>query len=116
MDPRETQPVTPQEGVISVALGGEGSSKTVNVSSLLNEKQRAEVTALLSGYIDIFAWSPKDITGVNRAISEHHLNVSQVVTPVTQKKRVMAGERQDAIKEEITKLLGAGYIREVQYP
>ncbi|PKA50135.1 hypothetical protein AXF42_Ash020375 [Apostasia shenzhenica] len=28
----------------------------------------------------------------------------------------MAGERQDAIKEEINKLLGAGYIREVQYP
>ncbi|PKA58640.1 hypothetical protein AXF42_Ash008927 [Apostasia shenzhenica] len=39
MDPRETQPVTPQEGVISVALGGEGSSKTINVSSFLNEKQ-----------------------------------------------------------------------------
>ncbi|PKA47916.1 RNA-directed DNA polymerase like [Apostasia shenzhenica] len=53
---------------------------------------------------------------MDRAIYEHHLNVSQVVTPVAQKKRVMAGERQDAIKEEITKLLGAGYIREVQYP
>ncbi|PKA58639.1 RNA-directed DNA polymerase like [Apostasia shenzhenica] len=53
---------------------------------------------------------------MDRSICEHHLNVSQVVTPVTQKKRVMAGERQDAIKEEITKLLGAGYIREVQYP
>ncbi|PKA47447.1 RNA-directed DNA polymerase like [Apostasia shenzhenica] len=116
MDPRETQPVTPQEGVVNVALGGEGSSKTVNVSSFLNEKQQAEVTALLSDYINVFAWSPEDVTGIDRAICEHHLNVSQVVTPVAQKKRVMAGERQDAIKEEITKLLGAGYISEVQYP
>ncbi|PKA59329.1 RNA-directed DNA polymerase like [Apostasia shenzhenica] len=116
MDPRETQPVKPQEGVVSVALGGEGSSKTVNISSFLNEKQQAEVTALLSGYIDVFAWSLEDVTGMDRAICKHHLNVSQVVTPVTQKKRVMAGERKDAIKEKITKLLGASYIREVQYP
>ncbi|PKA55141.1 hypothetical protein AXF42_Ash003778 [Apostasia shenzhenica] len=33
MDPRKTQPVIPQEGVINVALRGEGSSKIVNVSS-----------------------------------------------------------------------------------
>ncbi|PKA45616.1 RNA-directed DNA polymerase like [Apostasia shenzhenica] len=116
IDPRETQPVTPQEGVISVALGGEDSSKIVNVSSYLNENQQAEVTTLLSEYIDVFAWSPEDVTGVNRVVCEYHLNVSQAVSPISQKKRVMAGERQDAIKEEINKLLGAGYIRKVQYP
>ncbi|PKA54772.1 hypothetical protein AXF42_Ash000607 [Apostasia shenzhenica] len=54
--------------------------------------------------------------GMDRTVCEHHLNVSHAITPVAQKKRVMAGERQEAIKEEITKLLGASYIREVQYP
>ncbi|PKA60630.1 hypothetical protein AXF42_Ash006263 [Apostasia shenzhenica] len=93
MDPRETQPVTPQEGVISVALGGEGSSKIVNVSSFLNEKQQVEVTALLSDYIDVFAWFPEDVTGMDRAVCEHHLNVSQAAAPVAQKKRVLAGEK-----------------------
>ncbi|PKA50461.1 RNA-directed DNA polymerase like [Apostasia shenzhenica] len=116
MDPRETQPVTPQEGVIIVALEGEDSSKIVNVSSYLNEKQQVEVTALLSDYINVFAWSPEDVTGMDRAVCEHHLNVSQAITPIAQKKRVMAGERHNAIKEEISKLLGADYIREVQYP
>ncbi|PKA55188.1 hypothetical protein AXF42_Ash003825 [Apostasia shenzhenica] len=116
IDPKETQPVTPQEGVISVALGGEGSSKIVNVSSFLNEKQQAEITALLSDYIDVFAWSPEDVTGMDRVVCEHHLNVSQAAAPVAQKKRIIVGERQDAVKEKITKLLGAGYIREVQYP
>ncbi|PKA52966.1 RNA-directed DNA polymerase like [Apostasia shenzhenica] len=53
---------------------------------------------------------------MDRAVCEHHLNVSQAVSSIAQKKRVMAGERQDAIREEINKLLGAGYIREVQYP
>ncbi|PKA53182.1 RNA-directed DNA polymerase like [Apostasia shenzhenica] len=116
MDPRESQPIIPQEGVINVALGGEDSSKIVNVSSYLNEKQQAGVTALLSKYIDVFAWSPEDVTGMDRIVCEHHLNVSQAVSPIAQKKRIMAGKRQDAIREEINKLLGAGYIREVQYP
>ncbi|PKA52991.1 RNA-directed DNA polymerase like [Apostasia shenzhenica] len=116
MDLRETQSVTPQEGVISVALEGEGSSKIVNVSSYLNKKQQTEVTALLSKYIGVFAWSPEDVIGMYRAVCEHHLNVFQAISPIAQKKRVMARERQDAIKEEINKLLGAGYIREVQYP
>ncbi|PKA65635.1 RNA-directed DNA polymerase like [Apostasia shenzhenica] len=116
MDPRESQSVIPQEGVINIALEGENSSKIVNVSSYLNEKQQAEVTALLSEYIDVYAWFPEDVTGMDRSVCEHHLNVSQTTSPIVQKKRVMAGERQDAIKEEIKKLLGAGYIREVQYP
>ncbi|PKA62796.1 hypothetical protein AXF42_Ash020068 [Apostasia shenzhenica] len=113
MDPRETQSIIPQEGVISVALGGENSSKIINISSYLNDKQQTEVIALLSEYIDVFAWSPEDVTCMDRAVCEHHLNVSQAVSPIVQKKRVMAGERQDAIREEINKLLGAGYIREV---
>ncbi|PKA46068.1 hypothetical protein AXF42_Ash020882 [Apostasia shenzhenica] len=116
IDPRETRPVTSQEGVISVALGGKGSSKVINVSSFLNEKQQTDVTALLLDYIDVFAWSPEDVIGMDRAVCEHHLNVSQGIAPIAQKKRVMIGKRQDTIKEEVTKLLGAGYIREVQYP
>ncbi|PKA59789.1 RNA-directed DNA polymerase like [Apostasia shenzhenica] len=116
LDPRESHPVVPQEGVINVTLGGEDSSKIVNISSSVNDKQQADVVALLSEYIDVFAWSPEDVSGVDRAVCEHHLNISSIASPIAQKKRVMVGERQDAIREEISKLLGAGYIREVRYP
>ncbi|PKA48308.1 hypothetical protein AXF42_Ash021213 [Apostasia shenzhenica] len=115
LEPRESHPVVPQE-VINVTLGGEDSSKIINISSSVNDKQQADVIALLSEYIDVFAWSLEDISGVDRAVCEHHLNISSTASPVVQKKRVMVGERQDAIKEEINKLLGAGYIREVKYP
>ncbi|PKA57863.1 RNA-directed DNA polymerase like [Apostasia shenzhenica] len=116
LDPRESQPVVPQEGVINVTLGGGGdSSKIVNISSFMNDKQQAEITVLLSEYINVFAWTPEDILGVDRAVCEHHLNISPNATPIKQKKRVMAGERQIAI-EEVNKLLRAGYIKEVQYP
>ncbi|PKA59349.1 RNA-directed DNA polymerase like [Apostasia shenzhenica] len=71
---------------------------------------------MLSEYIDVFAWSPEDVLGVDRAICKHRLNISKTASPTKQKKRMMAVERQDAIKEEVNKLLGVGYIREVQYP
>ncbi|PKA53719.1 RNA-directed DNA polymerase like [Apostasia shenzhenica] len=116
LDPRESHPVVPQEVVINVTLGGEDSSKIVTISSSVNDKQQVDIIALLSEYIDIFAWSPEDVSGVDRAVCEHHLNISSIASPIAQKKRVMARERQDSIKEEINKLHGAGYIREVRYP
>ncbi|PKA59556.1 hypothetical protein AXF42_Ash018023 [Apostasia shenzhenica] len=39
LDPRESLPVVPQEGVINVTLGGEDSSKLVNISSSINDEQ-----------------------------------------------------------------------------
>ncbi|PKA64898.1 hypothetical protein AXF42_Ash011500 [Apostasia shenzhenica] len=115
LDLRESEPVIPQKGVINVPVGGEGSSKIINISSFMNANQQAGVTALLSEYIDVFAWSSEDISRVNRTIYEHHLSISADATPAKQKKRVMAGERQKVVKEELNKLLKAGYIRKVQY-
>ncbi|PKA47481.1 hypothetical protein AXF42_Ash021558 [Apostasia shenzhenica] len=113
LDPRESQPLMPQEGVINVLVGGEGSSKIINISSSMNANQQAGVTALLSEYVDVFAWSPEDISGIDRTICEHRLSISDDAIPTNQKKRVMAGERQNAVEEEVNKLLKAGYIREV---
>ncbi|XP_050281388.1 uncharacterized protein LOC126722250 [Quercus robur] len=46
----------------------------------------------------------------------HRLNVCPSSKPVRQKKRVFAPERNDAIKDEVQKLMGARFIREVYYP
>ncbi|PKA56297.1 hypothetical protein AXF42_Ash011227 [Apostasia shenzhenica] len=105
LDPRESQPLIPQERVINVSVGGEGSSKIINISSTLNANQQAGVTTLLSEYVDVFAWSSEDISGVDRVICEHRLSISTDTIPTKQKKRVMAGERQNAIEEEVYKLL-----------
>ncbi|PKA66234.1 RNA-directed DNA polymerase like [Apostasia shenzhenica] len=82
----------------------------------MNDKQQTKITIMLSEYTDVFAWPPEDVLGVDRDVCEHHLNISNTASPIAQKKRVMVGERQNAIKEEVNKLLGAGYISEVQYP
>jgi ribonuclease HI len=54
--------------------------------------------------------------GVTRRLIEHSLNVDPKATPKRQHLRRFADERRDAIKKELTKLLTAGFIREVFYP
>jgi hypothetical protein len=54
--------------------------------------------------------------GINPSIISHKLNVNPSLRPVKQKRRVFALERNDAIMEEVDKLLTTNFIREVFYP
>ena len=54
--------------------------------------------------------------GINPKIIVHKLNVSPIFSPIRQKKRVFAQERDKAIAKEVRKLLEANFIREVYYP
>ena len=54
--------------------------------------------------------------GINPAIITHRLNVSSSFKPVKQKRMIFAPERQKTINEEVSKLLQARAIREVEYP
>nr|GEW25021.1 reverse transcriptase domain-containing protein [Tanacetum cinerariifolium] len=56
-------------------------------------------------YLDVFAWKPTDMTGVQRHISEHRLNVCEGCLPVRQKERGQAPERNKAISKEVKKLV-----------
>ena len=54
--------------------------------------------------------------GIDPSVIVHRLNVNPASSPIRQKKRVFAQERDKAITEEVRKLLEAGFIREVYYP
>ena len=54
--------------------------------------------------------------GIDTGVITHCLNVSSSYKLVHQKKRVFAPERDNAIKEEVHKLITAEFIREVYYP
>ncbi|GJW02074.1 reverse transcriptase domain-containing protein [Tanacetum coccineum] len=56
-------------------------------------KGRKELCSLLKQNLDIFAWKPADMTGVPRNIAEHRLNIREGYSPVRQKKRGQAPER-----------------------
>ncbi|GKA54147.1 hypothetical protein Tco_0753096 [Tanacetum coccineum] len=55
------------------------------------------------------------MTGVPRHIAEHRVNVREGCPLVRQKKRGQAADRNQAIQEEVGKLIDAGIMKEVHY-
>ena len=51
--------------------------------------------------------------GISPKIIQHKLNVNPKRKPVQQRRRSFAPERDQAVTEEVTKLLMVGFIREV---
>ncbi|GKD63032.1 hypothetical protein Tco_1305140 [Tanacetum coccineum] len=69
-------------------------------SSTITEEGRKTLYELLRRNLDIFSWKPADMTWVSRHIVEHNLNVHEGCSPVRQKKRSQAPERNKSIQEE----------------
>ena len=57
-----------------------------------------------------------DMPGIDPQLITHKLNVDPMRKNIKQKKRSYALERQEAIKQEVEKLLEAGFIEEIQFP
>ena len=54
--------------------------------------------------------------GIDPNVITHRLNICPSFKLVRQKKKVFAPERDNAIKEEVQKLMAAKFIRDVYYP
>ncbi|GKB04838.1 reverse transcriptase domain-containing protein [Tanacetum coccineum] len=103
------------EEKIRVAIHLEYPEQTIAIGSTLTEKGRKELCTLLGQNLDVFAWKPADMTGVPRHTAEHRLNVREGCSPIRQKKRGQAPERNKAIQEEVEKLVDARIMKEVHY-
>ena len=86
------------------------------IGSKLTEDLINSLTHFLRQNKDVFAWKQVDMGGIDPIVITHRLNVSPSFKPVKQKRRSFEPERQKAINEEVSKLLQAGAIREVEYP
>jgi hypothetical protein len=76
---------------------------------------KEELVTFLRHNSDVFAWSHEDIPGIDPSVIVHRLNVDPNYRPVKQR-RTFAAERNQAVAEEVEKLLKVGFIREVDYP
>jgi hypothetical protein len=65
---------------------------------------------------DIFAWSPSDMPGIPREVTEHSLDILPHSRAVQQRLRRLDEERRRAIGAELRKLLETGFIKEVFHP
>nr|GEV69719.1 hypothetical protein [Tanacetum cinerariifolium] len=100
---------------VKVAINPEYLKQTIMIGSTLTEEGRIKLCNLLQRNLDIFAWKPTDMIGVPRHIAKHRLNVRDGCSPVRQKKRGQAADRNQAIQEEVGKLMEAVIMKEVHY-
>jgi hypothetical protein len=70
----------------------------------------------LRANVNVFAWEPSQMPGIPRKVIEHHLKIHPNARPVSQKPQRQSVEWQDFIREEVRKLLDAGFIEEVHHP
>ncbi|KAK8944371.1 hypothetical protein KSP39_PZI007756 [Platanthera zijinensis] len=54
--------------------------------------------------------------GIDADVAYHRLNLDPKMRPIRQKMRTIATKIEDPIREEVKKLLDAGFISEIQYP
>ena len=58
----------------------------------------------------MFAWSHEDMLSIDPSVITHCLNIFPSSKPVQPKKRVFAPERDNAIKDEVQKLIVVKFI------
>ena len=113
-DELDTQP-TPSEELELVQLDNQLEHLTY-IGSKLAEDIKDLLIHFLKQNMEVFAWKQEDMGGNDPTIITHKLNVAPSFKPVKQKRRSFALERQKVINEEVSKLLQAQAIREVDYP
>ena len=104
------------EELEEIILDESRPKRMTRMGTLASSLIRQDLTGFLRMNQDVFAWSHEDMPGIDPSVIVHKLNVNPASSPIRQKKRVFAQERDKAIAEEVRKLLEAGFIREVYYP
>uniref|UniRef100_A0A2N9IZ99 Uncharacterized protein n=1 Tax=Fagus sylvatica TaxID=28930 RepID=A0A2N9IZ99_FAGSY len=108
--------VKPSGELATIELEDGRPERTTKIGADLPPKIKESLVQFLKDNKDVFAWSHEDMPGINPSIISHKLNVDPSLRPIKQKRRVFAPERNNAIMEEVDKLLAANFIREVFYP
>ncbi|GJR19773.1 hypothetical protein Tco_0968300 [Tanacetum coccineum] len=87
----------------------------VTIGGGLSAECRHALIHTLRKNVNIFAWTPADMTGIPRAITEHSLDTYPHIDPKTQKKRSLAPDRRKVVTDEVNEWLKADIVRRVRY-
>jgi hypothetical protein len=90
--------------------------RSVTIGAHLSLEEEKELIQFLNKNKDVFAWSAKDLQGVDRDIIEHALETDERIPPKKQKFWKMSEEKVKVVEAEVQRLQDAKVIREVKYP
>ena len=109
----EDKQILPHQEVTElVNLGTDNEKKKVKIGSSLDSSVKKEIVDLLKEYIDIFAWSYQDVSGLSTEIVEHQLPMKPECKPVQQKLRKVKPEM---LLKIVKKQLDAGFLEVAKY-
>ncbi|XP_076934634.1 uncharacterized protein LOC143600990 [Bidens hawaiensis] len=97
--PQKMQKTSKIREVEKWALNKKFPEQSIIIGPTISEEARAALKSLLLKNIDVFAWTPADMTGVPRSKAEHELKVNPNFVPVVQKRRKMGPEQAKACDE-----------------
>jgi len=106
LDPREEyqqERLDPTEDLKEVMIGSQPHQST-KIGTSLAPSEEKYLIQLLRRNLDLFAWAPSDMPGIDPDVACNHLDVNPTVKPVVQRKRKMGEERRKTVDEEVKKL------------
>nr|XP_023887406.1 uncharacterized protein LOC111999508 [Quercus suber] len=90
--------------------------KYFQIGEGLKDQDKVEMLLLLIQNVDVFAWSPYEVPGVDPEFIVHRLNIDPTFPPKKQRPRSLAKEHVEAVKAKVQRLKEAGVIREIYFP
>ncbi|KAK4390240.1 Transposon Tf2-12 polyprotein [Sesamum angolense] len=99
-----------------VNLGDIENPRSIYISASLTQEEEETYIALLHEFKDVFAWSYKDMPGLDPKVAVHHLSVKKRAHPVKQDQCRFRPKLISLIEDRVNKLIEVGFIQEVKYP
>ena len=84
--------------------------KAFYLANALDDEDRRSYVSLLSDFSDVFAWSPSELTGILPRLGEHKITLVEGAVPVRQRQYRVNPRYSLMVKEDIDRLLEAGFI------
>ncbi|KAM1554462.1 hypothetical protein ACFX1Z_007201 [Malus domestica] len=94
-----------------IDLGTEEDPRPIQISGLLETNDRTKIICLLQEFKDCFAWHYTEMLGLDSTLVEHRMPINEGYKPIKQAPRKMSNEIEEKVKEEIERLVKAGFIR-----
>jgi hypothetical protein len=98
-----------------VNLGEGNDMRPTYISMNLSREQKERLCGMLKEFMDCFAWDYTKMSGLSRELVEHVLPIKMGLRPFKQPTRNFNPDLLDRVKEEVERLLKAGFIRTCQY-
>jgi len=83
---------------------------------MLTPEKEKEYFSLLSKYRDVFAWSYREMLGLDPKVAVHNLAMTKAISPEKQPQQRFRPELILEIEKEVNKFIDTGFIREVKHP